>query len=88
MLDTTLINVSIPVVSTQNGKALVLSGCRVVLSEDIPYSELDETNVYGFLCQIKQTNDGWQMIEGNTYQIYKHAILQGYIIKRHFIFSN
>lgn len=184
MLDTTLINVSIPVVSTKNSKALVLSGCRVVLSENIPYSELDElnyyslncndyghgganielnfenkfqnpyfkffaqciairtdreilckinlnsmsnvsnisnyskitkdgklalgiyyyfrsqkeqeqlikchsfsiegfialkkkTNVYGFMCQIEQTNDGWQMIEGNTYQIYKHANITG-----------
>ena len=36
-----------------------------------------KTNVYGFMCQIEQTNDGWQMIEGNTYQIYKHANITG-----------
>jgi len=178
LFDTTLFNVSIPDVSTNKGKALVLSGCRVVLSEEgVPYSEFDElnyyslncndfgcgrtdielsfenifqnpyfkfyvkcvairtesevlckinrnpaleydsytkvtkegkfawglryyfrtkkehqliincksfcvegfvaikkeTNVYGFMCQIRKTDNGWQMSEGNTYRIYKHA---------------
>lgn len=180
MFDTTLFNVSIPNISANEGSALVLSGCRVNLSEDIPYSEFDElsyyslncndfgcggadielsfdnnfknpyfkfyiqcvairtdsgvlckinrssihkdsaldnfskitkdgkmalglgyyfktqkeyemlthcksfciegfiaikkkTNVYGFVCRLKKTDDGWQMIEGNTYRIYKRV---------------
>lgn len=184
MLDTTLFNVNLPDVPTSEGKALVLSGCRVVLAKDIPYSELDElnyyslncndygygrteielsfenkfsdpyfkfyiqcvairtdnailcktnrnlmhkalmpnnytkitkngkvalaigyyfkspkerellincqsfciegfvalkrkTNVYGFMCRIEQTDNGWKMSEGNTYQTYKHVNIRG-----------
>lgn len=52
MFDTTLFNVNIPVKLTGDGrsKALVLSGCRVVVSENIPYSEFDELNYYALNC--------------------------------------
>lgn len=50
MLDTTLFNVSIPDVFASEGKSLVLSGCRVILSEEIPYSEFEELNCYSLNC--------------------------------------
>jgi len=30
-----------------------------------------KTNVYGFMCLIKKKNNGWELVEGNTYKIYK-----------------
>jgi len=50
LLDTTLFNVSLPSAPTNAGKALILSGCRVVLDKNIPYSEFDELNYYSFNC--------------------------------------
>lgn len=49
MLDTinkTLFNVSLSTHYSNESTALVLSGCKVILSEDIPYSELDELSCY------------------------------------------
>lgn len=46
MFDTTLFNVSLPSITTNENKSLIISGCRVVLPETIEYSELDDLNYY------------------------------------------
>lgn len=46
MLDATLFNVSLPEVSVGSKKTLVLSGCRVKLTQDQPYSEFEELTFY------------------------------------------
>ena len=50
MLDTTLFNVSLPEVSVGSKKTLVLSGCRVKLTQEQPYSEFEELNSYSINC--------------------------------------
>lgn len=50
MLDTTLFNVNLPTIEVNENKSLILTGCRVVLPEDIVYSELDELNYYCLNC--------------------------------------
>jgi len=50
MLDTTLFNVSLPEASVGSKKALVLSGCRVELTHERPYSEFEELNFYSINC--------------------------------------
>ena len=32
-----------------------------------------KTNVYGFMCKVDRTENGWVLSEGNTYRIYKHS---------------
>lgn len=35
-----------------------------------------KTNVYGFMCRIKKKDDSWELIEGNTYKIYKNTSIK------------
>lgn len=50
LFDTTLFNVSFPDVTISESKSLILSGCRVSLSENTSYSEFEELNCYSLNC--------------------------------------
>ncbi|NLL73632.1 MAG: hypothetical protein GX237_08910, partial [Clostridiales bacterium] len=73
MLDTTLFNINLPPIEINVNKpgdtSLILTGCRVELSENIVYSELDELNYYSLNCN--DYNYGRADIELSYEKVFK-----------------
>lgn len=79
----TLINVTLPPISVESKKALVLTGCNVKLLDEEVYSEFEELNYYSFNCNDYGCGQIWihLLFENNFNNPYFTFFLQSISIR-------